>query len=79
MPKSIDIFYSPDQDQYAIYLDGLFEETIYLLTTEDFLAYGADEYMQLRVANANEALEAYLDIHGDWPGTIRQVRNVMEA
>ncbi len=78
--RKIDLLEVHSRDEIAVYVDGLFVETIYHLSPDDINLYGdAGDFSLVRSTIANEAFEMYLDIHdGDYPTKFRLVQDIME-
>ena len=78
--RKIDFLEVQSRDEIAVYVDGLFVETIYHLSPDDGDLYGdAGEYNYVRHTKANEAFEQYLGIHDDYPTKLRLVQDIMEG
>lgn len=77
--RKIDLLEVHSRDEIAVYVDGLFVETIYHLSPDDVNLYGdAGDFSLVRSTIANEAFEQYLDIHDDYPTKFRLVQDIME-
>ena len=77
--NTLDFIHSEDRDEYAVYLNGIFDDTLFSIVAEDLDNYSEGEYMQVRLQHANEPLEAYLRVHEEWPTRLRIVRDLMES
>ena len=74
----LDYIISVERGQTAVYFNGVLDDTIFHLAVDDFRNYAETDYIQVRIQEANDALEDYLRVHDDWPHRLKAARDIME-